>query len=81
MDNNHPIETVRPDGQLAVNCKVFVVQVLFFNNSWILQGFLWQVLYVAINIMDCFCMTMKNSKYKPNSQFWYIFKKSFKNHI
>ena len=39
-DFTHPIETVRPNGELAVKYTGFGCTVkYYFNSSWILQGF------------------------------------------
>ena len=69
----HPIDSVRPNGQLAVNftgfgCTTkghFVIIPEFYRFS------LWEVLHMLINIMNHFCMTTKFSKHECNHKLSY----------
>ena len=69
---HHPIETIRPNGQLVVNCAGFgfIIKCYFFFTEFY-RVFLWKVLHKTINILDHFCMTMKFYKHEHNSQLSY----------
>ena len=56
----HLIETVQPNGQLAVDCTGFgcTIKCYFLITPKFYRGFLWKILDMAINIIDHFCMTM-----------------------
>ena len=51
------------------NCTGFrrTIKGYFLITPEFYRVFLWKVLHMAINIVDCFCMTMKFSKHERNS--------------
>ena len=73
IHHTHPIETVQPNGYLAVNCTGFgcTIKCYFLITPEFYRIFLWKVLHMAINITDRFCMIMKFSKHENNSQLSY----------
>ena len=70
----HPTDCVRPNGQLAVNCKGFgcTIKGYFVIIHDFYRVFLWEALQKAINIMNRFCMTTKFSKHECNHQLSYL---------
>ena len=70
---DHPVETTQPNGQLAVNCTGFrcTIKCYFLITPEFYRVFFWKVLHIAVNIVNCFCMTMIFSKHDCNRQLSY----------
>ena len=71
--DKHPTDSVRPNGQFAVNCTGFgcTIKGYFVIIPEFYGVFFWEVLHTAINIMNHYHMKTKISKHEHNRQLSY----------